>query len=208
MAMDAAGGLAGIGVSAATGNYIGAGIGLLGLGMSLFGGQQQAEDAQEYARRSLGVQTQIWNNENLVNNQREQALQLSSRRSNLEQMRLAQRTSARANANAVNQGAQFGSGIQGGQAQIAGQSNFNILGTNQNTEIGENIFGINRDISNQKLQLAQLQSQYQQTSAANQGLMSLGGGLMQASGPISRLSQGGNPFTSYSGPSTGFTGIY
>ncbi len=200
MADSDLGAAAGIGVSAATGNWIGAGIAAVGLGMSLFGGASQASAAKEYAQQSFAVQKQISANENLVNDQRENALQLGARRSSLEQMRLAQRTQAQATAAATTQGAQFGSGLQGGLAQITGQGLFNQTGINQNTEISENIFGINRTISAEKLQLAQLQSQFGQTSATNQGLSSLGGGLMQASGSIGRLSQGlGNPFSNSGG---------
>lgn len=190
---------AGIGVSAATGNWIGAGISALGLGLSLFGGVDQAKAAKEYAQKSYAVQQQISANENLVNDQRENAMQLNARRNSLEQFRNTQRMAARASAAAVTQGAQFGSGLAGGLGQIQAQGAYNVQGLNQNEQIGENIFGLNRTISGEKLQLAQLQSQYGQTSATNQGFSSLGGSLMSLAGPASRLVQGGNPFGNASG---------
>ncbi len=201
MAWDSSdtGAVAGIGVSAATGNWIGAGIAAVGLGLSLFGGASQASATKEYAQKSYAVQQQISANENLVNDQRENAMQLNARRNSLEQFRNTQRMAARATAGAVSQGAQFGSGLAGGLGQVTAQGAYNVQGLNQNEEIGENIFGLNRTISGEKLQLAQLQSQYGQTSATNQGFSSLGGSLMSLSGPASRLSQGGNPFGNASG---------
>lgn len=175
-------GLAGVGVSAATGNLLGAGIGLLGLGTSLFGMSEQSEAAQHAAQ----IQGQIAGLEGQVNDQRETAMQLSSRRQNLETMRTAQKQSAVAIANATNQGAQFGSGLQGGLGQIRSQSLFNMEGVNQNQEIGTNIFGLNRQISADKVQLSQVQSD----QATAQGISSLGGGIMQSAAPISRLAQG------------------
>src|SRR5258705_10477183 len=109
MADSDLGAAAGIGVSAATGNWIGAGIAAVGLGMSLFGGASQASAAKEYAQKSYAVQQQISTNENLVNDQREQAMQLNARRNTLEQFRNTQRMAARATAAATFQGAQFGS---------------------------------------------------------------------------------------------------
>lgn len=193
------GAAAGIGVSAATGNWIGAGIAAVGLGMSLFGGASQASASKEYAEKSYAVQQQISANENLVNNQHEDAMRLNARRNTLEQFRNTQRMAARATAAATSQNAQFGSGLQGGLGQIQAQGAYNIQGLAQNETIGENIFGLNRTISGEKLQLAQLQSEYGVTSATNQGFSSLGSSLMSISGPASRLVQGGNPFGNASG---------
>src|SRR5229473_1311211 len=194
------GAVAGIGISAATGNWIGAGISAIGLGLSLFGGSNQAKASKEYAQQSYAVQRQISANENLVNNQREVAMQVNERCNTLEQFRNTQRLAAQATAAATTQGAQFGSGLAGGLGQISAQGAYNVQGLSQNLEIGENIFGLDRTISGEKLQLAKLQSQYGQTSATNQGLMSLGSGIMSAGPAVGRLSQGiGNPFGSASG---------
>lgn len=200
MADNGLGGFAGFGVSAATGNWIGAGIAAVGLGMSLFGGMNQASASKEYAEKSYAVQSQISANENLVNNQRETAMQLNARRNSLEQFRNTQRMASRATAAATFQGAQFGSGLAGGLGQVTAQGAYNTQGLNQNLEIGENIFGLDRTISGEKLQLAKLQSDFGVTSATNQGLSSLGGSLMSAGPGIGRLSQGlGNPFSNSGG---------
>src|SRR5882672_12639264 len=99
------GAVAGVGVSAATGNWIGAGISAIGLGLSLFGGNEQAKASKEYAQQSYAVQSQISANENLVNNQREVAMQINERRNTLEQFRHTQRLAAQATAAATTQGA-------------------------------------------------------------------------------------------------------
>ena|SRR5258706_4094899 len=184
MAWDSSdtGALAGIGVSAATGNFIGAAIGAVGLGLSIFGGASQASAAKQAAQ----IQGNITGLEGQVNDQRQNAMQLDARRKSLEQFRLMQRTQAAATAAATTQGAQFGSGLQGGLGQIAGQGLFNIAGINQNEEIGTNIFGLNRQVSAEKMMLSGVQTKM----ATAQGLSSLGGSVMQAASPISRLSQG------------------
>ena len=182
MADSPFGGLAGIGVSAATGNFLGAAVGAVGLGLSLFGGMGASHDAEQAAQ----IQGQIAGLEGNVNEQRRSAMQLDSRRKSLEQIRLAQRTSAQATAAATNQGAQFGSGLQGGLAQIEGQGAFNLAGINQNLEIGQNIFDINSQISGQKMALSKVQT----SMATNQGISSLGGGIMQAAPFVQKASQG------------------
>lgn len=183
---------AGVGVSAATGNWIGAGISAVGLGMSLFGGMSSSRSAQEAAQ----IQAKITGLESNVNDQHEQAMQLDARRKSLEQIRLSQRAAAQATAVATMQGAQFGSGLQGGLGQITDQSTFNLQGINQNLAIGENIFGLDRQISSQKMALSKVQS----NMASSQGLSSLGGSLMSAGPGIGRLSQGlGNPFSNSGG---------
>jgi len=174
--------LAGIGVSAATGNILGTAVGALGLGLSLFGGVGASHDAEQAAQ----IQGQIAGLEGSVNQQHRVAMQLDSRRKSLEQIRLAQRTQAQAVAAATNQGAQFGSGLQGGLGQIAGQGAFNLAGINQNTEIGENIFDLNAQSSGQKMALSKVQT----SMATNQGISSLGGGIMQAAPFVQKASQG------------------
>ncbi len=175
-------GLAGIGVSAATGNFLGAAVGAVGLGLSLFGGSQQADQAKQAA----AIQGRITGLEGQVNDQHEVAMQLDARRKSLESMRATQQAYAKGLSSATNQGAQFGSGLQGGLAQVENQGGFNLQGIGQNLEIGENIFGLQRQESAQKMQLSQVQS----NMATSQGISSLGGSIMQASPFVSKFSQG------------------
>lgn len=171
-----------IGVNAATGNWLGAGVSAIGLGLSLFGGASASSNASQAA----SIQGDIAGLEGQVNTQKYNASTLMARRQSLEQMRTAQRTGAQATAAATNQNAQFGSGLAGGLGQITDQGNFNLLGINQNQDIQKNVYGLNKSITADQMQLSALGS----SSATDQGLMSLGGGLMSLGGPVSRLSQG------------------
>jgi len=154
---------------------ISVGLGIVGLGMQLFGGFAGAGVAKQQAQ----VSEEIAQDEQKINIQKQQQMQLQAQRSNLENFRNVQKAQAQSLAAATAQGAQFGSGLQGGQAQIKDQGLYNALGVNQNLQIGQNIFGINSDISAKKEQLASLGGQ----AATDQGIASLGGAIMKA-GPI------------------------
>lgn len=174
--------LGGIGVSAATGNYLGAGVQLAGLATSVFGGMAAASKAKD----AYNVQSQISGLENQGNDVREQAMHLSARRQQMEILRTSQRARAQAVQAATSQGASFGSGLQGGLAQVSGQSSFNLAGVNQNLELGADMFGINRQISSKKLELSKIQGDM----ATDQGISALGGSIMKSGDPLSRLLQG------------------
>lgn len=171
--------LSGIGLNAATGNYVGAGIQAVGLGVSIFGGAKQASDAKQ----AYGIQQQIAGQEQQVQQQKYDAMVLQSRRSQMEIFRQNQRARALAQNNAVNQNAQFGSGLQGGLAQVNAESGTSLVNNAQNLSIGQNIFGINNEISKSKLALSKVQSQM----ATDQGIASLGGSISKAGDPLGRL---------------------
>lgn len=155
---------------------------VVGLGMSLFGGFSAAHDAKQAAN----IQSNIAGLEGDLEGQRHTAMELSASRQSLEILRSNQRVRSMAQNSAVNQGAQFGSGIQGGEAQIQDQGLFNLAGVNQNLEIGEKMFGINQQITGQKQQLAQVQGKM----ATDQGIASLGGALVKAGPAIGNISSG------------------
>jgi hypothetical protein len=162
------------------------GIGAIGLGLQIYGGMEASHKADE----AYDVQKDISRQEGLVNDQRQQAMELDSRRRNMEIFRKTQQAQAMATAAAINQGAQFGSGLQGGLAEVSNQGYFNSQGVNNNLEIGENIFGINRDISANKLKLSGIQ-----TSMANdQGIAALGGSIFKGAGTFGNLAQGMGSF--------------
>lgn len=169
------GDLAGLGANLATGNVAGAAVSAAGLGMSIFGGLDQAGIAKQQAQVSGDIATQ----EQGINNQKQQAMELAGRRQQLEIIRNNQRARALAENNATNQGAQFGSGLQGGLAQVQDESLFNLSGVNSALETGRNIAGFNQNITKDKLRLAQLGG----NAATAGGFASLGGSLMKA-GPI------------------------
>lgn len=172
-------------------------LGAIGLGAQIFGGISSSENASQQA----AVQLQMAQKEGQIQEQRQNQMVLDSRRQQLEIVRNGQRARAMALNAATNQGAQFGSGLAGGYGQISGQTNTNLLANQQNTQIGNNIYGMNSDISGYKMQLGQLQSQ----QATNQGYMSLGGALLKAGPTIGNLFQGfgGSSSNSYSYPTYG-----
>lgn len=170
-------------------------VSVVGMGVSLFGGASAASDAKQAAN----IQSNIAGKEGELEGQRHTAMELSARRQSLEIVRNNQRNRAMAVNNAVSQGANLGSGLQGGMAQIEDQGLFNLAGVNQNLQIGEAMFGINQQITQQKQQLAQVQGQ----QATDQGLASMGGAITKA-GPIV-----GNIAGSFGGTKlTGFNNLF
>lgn len=157
-------------------------IGAVGLGMQIFGGIGATEDAQKASQISKDEARQ----EQGISDQKQQAMEIDARRRGLEQMRQTQQAQSLAISRATNQNAQFGSGLQGGLAEVSNQGNFNLQGINQSLQIGRTIAGLNNNISNDKYQMADVQSD----EATNKGIMSLGGSLMSAGPTIGKLSQG------------------
>lgn len=151
------------------------GLGIAGLGMSLFGGLSGASVAKQQASVSENIATQEQN----INQQKQQQAQLESQRMQTENFRNTQRARAQGLNSAVNQGAQFGSGLSGGQAQATDQGLFNSLGINQNMQLSNSIYADTSTINSDKIQLASLGGQ----AATDQGIASLGGALTKA-GPI------------------------
>lgn len=143
--------------------------------MQIFGGMSASEDSKKAAEISKDVAKQ----EQGINDSKQRAMELSGRRQSMEIVRNAQRAMALAENNAVNQGAQFGSGIQGGLAQISGQSTTNLFGVSSALATGREIAGFNQKISGDKMQMADVQSDI----AQDQAWSSLGGSIMKA-GPV------------------------
>lgn len=110
--------------------------------------------------------------EQAIEAKKQQAMELDARRQGMEVIRNQQRARALSLATGVAQG---GSGFVGGssafggaQGQISGQSNVNLLGINQNLEVGRGIYAQNTAISNNRIQQNDLEHQYALQQAANQ----------------------------------------
>lgn len=190
------GSLVSVGTGAATGNPIGMAAGIAGLGLSIFGGAEKMAAAKQKA----DAQRQITSAEMQQDDVRRKAMELSARRQQMEVLRNAQRARSLALNNATSQGAQFGSGLQGGYGQIAGATNWNLAGINQNLSFGEQMFDLNKTISQQKLNVSDSESR----SSTGSALSGLGGMLMSNTGTLKNL--GGN-FVGTGGPS-GSSGSY
>lgn len=152
-----------------------------GIALQAFGAFGAADESKHQAELSKKVAA----DESAINDQKRTQMQLESQRMQLQQFRNMQRLRSQATAAAVNQGAQFGSGLQGGLAQISDQTGSNVLGINQNQAIGENIFNINKDISGLKMQMSDSQS----AMATDQAWSSLGGAIVKNAGTIGQLGQ-------------------
>lgn len=169
--------------------------------MSLFGGISGASNAKDAAglqsqeaAAAYGIQGQIAGLEGSANAQRQQQMALSAQRQQLENFRNMQRVRAQGLNAATQQGAQFGTGLAGGQAQATDQGYFNSQGIQQNLEIGNNLFSIDNQISQQKLALSGLQSStnvalsgIQSNMATDQGIANVGGAMMKGAGTMSNI---------------------
>lgn len=158
------------------------GLGIAGLGMQLFGGLSGASVSKQQAKVSMDEAT----NEQSINEQKQQQMYLQSQRNQLEVFRNIQRARSAGLQAATTQGAQFGSGLAGGQAQAVDQGLTNSRSISQNLEIGENIAGFNNNISADKIQMAQLGGE----AATDAGIASLGGALIKSGPIIGQLGKG------------------
>lgn len=154
------------------------------------------------SQKNAQISQAIAQQERNINDQKRQQMELSARRQQMEVFRNAQRMRAQGTAAAVNQGAQFGSGLQGGLAQVSDQSYSNSLGIGQNLEIGNNIFDMNNTISGLNAQKSQVQSE----AAMYQGFTSLGGSVMSNAGTLGAF--GKDIGAQFKGFGTGFGGPY
>lgn len=212
----AGGGLAGLAGAGAEGGAAGllggisnsslltAGVGAAGLGMQLLGTRGQVAGAQA----SSQAQQDLVNAQQEQDRIRQQAAALDAQRRQLQTVREAQVARSMALTSATAQGAQGGSGLQGGYGQIAGQLGVNTLGIQQNLQLGQDIFGIETSqVTPAKLRYAQAQGQI----STSQGLSSFGGSIMNSLPTIGKLSQGfgnSNPYSSQSYNYTGNFGTY
>lgn len=152
---------------------------LAGLGISLFG----STEASGYQQQAAKVSQNITGLEEQENQQRQLAMNISARRQSVQALRTAQQASARGEAAAANQGGLQSSGFQGGQAQATTGGAFNILGIQQNQAIGNQMFGIQSNISQQQI----LQSQLQSQASTYSGIASIGSALSQSAGPLGNI---------------------
>lgn len=124
-----------------------------------------SDQSYEAAAASEGINRNIIEGERGIEGQKYNAMLLDNKRAVLETLRDQQRKNALGITTATAQGAQFGSGVQGARAQTSGQTGNNLLGFQQNLEVGQNIFGYNAGITEQRIALGQLQTSYARQQA-------------------------------------------
>lgn len=178
-----------------------AAISVASIGIQIFGASKSyagAQEANQAQQQIVGLQQQ-------ENDQRRQQMELDASRKNMEVLRNSQKARAQALNNATNQGAQFGSGLQGGYGQISGATGRNLLGIAQDKQIGENIFNMDDQISQQRIVAYQGQSQ----EITGNAISGLGKDLASSVPLIGKLDQGlnfGSPSGGAGGMGAGFGG--
>lgn len=150
-----------------------------GLGLAAAGTAVSVQSAHQQA----AFQQQEIQGEQQAEAQRRQAMELEANRKQTEMVRQQQRARSLALSSATNQGANFGSGLQGGYGQISGQYNTQSLANSQNLDIGRNIYDINGQISQAKIGMANAQAY----GAFGAGLSSLGGALVTSAGAFGKI---------------------
>lgn len=128
---------------------------------------QQSIDA---ANRSEVINTSTVQAQQQIEAQKARAMELDARRQQLEIIRNQQRNRALAVTTGVAQGGSIrgSSALQGAFGQASGQTGVNLLGVQQNLEIGRTITGLNETISNNQIALNDLQRSFALQQAQNQ----------------------------------------
>src|SRR5258705_13379798 len=107
------------------------------------------------SNQSYDINRGIITSEQNIEQQKQNAMEIDARRQQMEIIRNQQRGRALSLTTAVARGGSgFVSGASargGAYGQISGQTGTNLLGVQQNLEVGRNIFGLNTDISNQRI---------------------------------------------------------
>lgn len=154
---------------------VGVGAAVAGTATSIVGVSEQGAAQQQM----LAVQAK-------EQEQRKNLFEIEQQRKRVEDLRNAQTATSAARSRAVNQGAQFGSGLLGGMAQVKGESNYNLLGIQQNTQIGENLFGLDQQLTEAKIASAQAAT----LQSIGGSLTSFGGSVVNSMGNIGKLTSG------------------
>ncbi len=156
-----------------------AAFGIGGLALSAFSQYEQSQ-AQNKVYQSDVQTAQL---EMQVNAQRQQQMHLNSQRQSIENLRNVQKTQAQGLAAATQGGAQFGSGLAGGRSQEAAQGAWTSEALSQNLQIGDQMFALDNQIDQQKINKANAESQANQSS----GFGAFGGDIMKAAPMIAQL---------------------
>lgn len=124
------------------------------------------------SNQSYDINRGIITSEQGIEQQKQQAMEIDARRQQMEIIRNQQRGRALSLATGVAQG---GGGFVGGSSarggaygQISGQTGVNLLGVQQQLEVGRNIFGLNTAISGGRIAGNELEHTYALQQAANQ----------------------------------------
>jgi hypothetical protein len=153
-----------------------------GIGISIYGGMQEAKVQQQEA----AVSKEITGYEEQINEARKVQAQVQYQRQLTENFRQSQMAAARSRAAGVGQGAQFGSGAVAGREQAAGERAYNVKELAQNFTIGQSIFDITSSIDAAKIKMSDLES----SAAKWQGIANIGSAIAGGGQALGKLSGG------------------
>lgn len=154
----------------------------VGIGFQLFGMSQSSAAAQANNQAQI-AQIQL---EEQVQGKQNEAANLGFQRQEMENLRKTQQAMAVGLARGVNQGAQFGSGVAGGQAETQSEGNWNQLGINNAKQTTNDIFALNQQINAQRIAQANAGMNMQ----TGQAYSSLGSGIINDLPALGRLTSG------------------
>lgn len=157
-------------------------VGAIGLGVSAFG----MFGASSASKKASDIQNSILAEQTAENQVRQQYVNMQAQRSQIQNVRNTQRAQAQGLTASVSQGAQFGSGAAGGQAQASAAGAWNAEGISQSLISANRIFGIDYQIDQLKGQLGAEDA----TMQSYKGMQSLGGSLLGSAQSIGRLAGG------------------
>lgn len=162
-------------------------IGAIGLGIAAGGAVMQQDAARKNAHQQQEFQEQALAEQQHQEALRSQQMNLDSMRRKRSALRDAMVARATTESVATNQGAQFGSAVPGAYGGIEGTSGNSILATNQNAQLGGQMFASNAHLSGIYRNAASASSSYQSDSAMFSGMSSLGGMMMNNAQTIGKV---------------------
>ncbi len=116
------------------------------------------------------AQTAQINLEQQIETKKQQAMEMDYQARTKQQLRTQQRIRAASLATATAQGAQYGSALPGAYGQSSGETGVNLLALSRGLQTGEQVFELNSQISQQKIN----QADAQQSMQFGAGLSSFG----------------------------------
>lgn len=167
-------------------------LGVVGLGMSIFGGISGAQSSSFYAQQSRQYASAEYGVENQESALREQMAHTQNSRAQLENLRTTQRARANAVQAGVTDNAQFGSGVAGGKAEVTNEGAFNALGLSQGLMATDQMYGLNQQFNTLQYQRALMGANAQQAQSTAQGWQSLGGAVMRSGPMVGNMFGGGS----------------
>lgn len=144
-------------------------------------GQKQAQAGQQEA---LNLQQQNYQKQQAI---QEQQMNLDAERRTRQIVRAQASARATALAATTASGAQFGSGLAGAYGGISGQGNENLLGLNQNRELGTQAFASNIATSNGMIGAYRSMAAGSGMGLLGGAMTSLGGMVLNNEGVINRV---------------------